>query len=88
MANEEGEQLVLPLPRGSYEYMSFNLTRDYLGYWRIVALHRHAGETDVCLPPAIYEGLELHEALDVLLSTVTNANGRFKVDATGCHLWR
>lgn len=80
-----GELVQLPLPHGSYDYLS--LTMRYIANegWSLTAIHRHYGEKSPCPGTDLYVGLSLDELVDLASSVVAVAHERFLLDGSGCH---
>lgn len=80
----EPEQLPLPLPRGSLDYVSFSAHYRRNEGWELRTWHGHSGSLTVCERKDVYEGLTTIEMVDVCLAIMGSANSQWYLRGGVC----
>jgi len=76
-------QQILPGFRGSAVYISTSATYVEGHGWQLSVWHRHDGEGELCPGTATFRDLSLDELVDVLVASLSDGNGRYRVDQLG-----
>ena len=84
MSEQGPEQLSLPLPRGSLDYVSFAAHYQRPYGWVLKTWHRHAGDLPVCERKDVYESLTTQEMADIVCAVMGSANSQFYLRGGVC----
>jgi len=78
MSDNDAQQLQFPIGHASLRYVGFFMAYSRSTGWTLGITHAHEGETAPCHPAATYADLQLAEAIDIIMVTLSHANGGYR----------
>jgi len=78
MSGDDAIQLEFPIGHGSLRYVGFFMAYHRTTGWTVGITHAHEGELSPCHPAATHVDLTLTEAIDLIITTLSHANGGYK----------